>query len=146
MNNILYGCKLVCKIATGIYAGNELYCTLVEQPARLDCGTNAGISHWRKMYSKAAALTTSLSVVSFSSAFGAYYYLNDNNWLAAGLIMLSILPYSYFAQSTTNYALEDPSLEKESVAAKNLLERWGRIQALKALMGFVALVLINIEA
>jgi uncharacterized membrane protein len=145
MDNILYSSKFIAKISTSILAGNAIRCSLIDHPARLECDTNAAIAHWRRMFKIALPTEGGLAVLSFSSILYAYYLEKNNFWLKAGLIVMSILPFSYFAIMPTNNALLDLSKSMEMIRTRKLLVKWGEINTIRSLMAFLALVLINMK-
>lgn len=141
MSNLLFATKLVSKLSTSIFAGSAFYCGVVEHSATLKTGSNAGIDHWRHMYERAAPIQAGLSVVAFSSAFGAYHLTKDKYWLAAGLLMSTLIPYTLLVMMPTNKRMLDKSLDKESSTAKDLLEKWGWMHSVRSIIGLFALVL-----
>ncbi len=38
--------KFSAKLGTSLFAGTTLYCSLVEHPAMLECGTKQAADHW----------------------------------------------------------------------------------------------------
>ena len=38
--------KFTAKLSGALFAGSALYCTLVEHPSMIECGTKAAADHW----------------------------------------------------------------------------------------------------
>jgi uncharacterized membrane protein len=58
-----------------------------------------------------------------------------------GLLLVSAVPLTLVVIMPTNKALLDPSLDKRSERAAQLLARWGQLHNIRSLMSMLALVL-----
>ncbi len=63
--------ELVALLCTGLFAGAAIYITLVEHPARLECGTTLAIAEFGPSYRRAAVMQASLAVVGCLAAVAA---------------------------------------------------------------------------
>ena len=55
--------KFTAKLSGALFAGSALYCTLVEHPSMIECGTKAAADHWHvriKFYSNYRLKTCTL--------------------------------------------------------------------------------------
>jgi hypothetical protein len=128
--------------ATGLFAGAALYVTLVEHPARLACGPMMAVAQFRRSYPRGAALQAPLAIVGGLAGAGAWLAGAGTAWLAAGLLLALVVPYTVLAVATVNRRLLDPALEPDTPEAVGLLHRWGHLHLVRTAIGLVALALV----
>jgi hypothetical protein len=61
-------------------------------------------------------------------------------WIA-GVLLGSVIPFTLVAILPTNKRLLSPTLDRRSVEAERLLERWGRLHAVRSILSGIALLL-----
>ncbi len=130
--------EALATVAAGIFAGAALYISLVEHPARMECGTNLAATVFAPSYRRAALMQASLAGVGLVAAVAAWLRGGDVWWLVAGLILGSVIPFTFLAIMSTNKQLLAPGLEKASAEAATLLRRWGRLHAVRTALGLIA--------
>ncbi len=64
--------ELIALLCTGLFAGAAVYVTLVEHPARLECGPAVALAEFRPSYRRAAAMQASLAAIGLLAAVGAW--------------------------------------------------------------------------
>ena len=64
--------ELIAVLCTGLFAGAAIYITLVEHPARLECGAALALTEFRPSYRRAAVLQATLAAVGCLAAVGAW--------------------------------------------------------------------------
>jgi uncharacterized membrane protein len=79
-----------------------------------------------------------LAVVSFLAAIGAWVSTSAMAWLAGGVLILAVIPFTLIVILPTNKKLLDPSLDRSSDAARQLLTRWGRLHAVRTVLSMGA--------
>jgi hypothetical protein len=57
-------------------------------------------------------------------------------WLIGGVLLGLVIPFTLIVILPTNRKLLSPSLDKESPEARELLDRWGRLHAVRSLLSF----------
>lgn len=62
-------------------------------------------------------------------------------WLIGALLIFAIVPSTLLVIMPTNKKLLDPALNRNSEAAHRLLQRWGRLHAIRSTLGFMASVI-----
>ena len=117
---------LVALLAVGLFAAAALYVTLVEHPARRQCGAAL------------AAMGGLARVADWSRGHGAFP-------LAAGLLMVALIAFTLIVILPTNTRLLDPALDPGSAEAAALLARWGRLHAVRSGLGTLALLLLGLH-
>lgn len=137
---ILHVSENISKLSISVFAGAATYCSLVEHPARLSCGSNLAITQFLPSYRRAAYMQASLASVASISSVIAYLGDNDSKWLVAGILMFSILPYTFAVMMPINKKLLDSKIDRNSKEAKSLLERWGCRHWFRTISSLIALV------
>lgn len=116
--------EFVTTLLFGLFAGAGLYISLVEIPARRALGGATAVACWREFFPRAAFLLKNSGFVGM--AFGALSFLLTFNflWLLATLCTVSLGPITQKLLGPINNALQDSSLDIDSVAAFDLTEQW----------------------
>jgi hypothetical protein len=125
-------------IATGLFAGAALYISAVEQPARMSCGSAVALLEWRPSYQRAAMMQASLAIIGALMALVCWQQGAGRGWLVAGLAIGAVVPFTLLVIAPTNQRLFDESLKEDSAEAVALLERWGRLHAVRTCLGLAA--------
>jgi Domain of unknown function (DUF1772) len=129
-------------LATALFTGAALYISLVEHPARLLCPTAHAMEQWRPSYERATIMQAPLAVAGALLAMAAWLSGAGVVWLLAGLVLGAVVPFTLLVMWPTNKQLEDPGLDTTSALARSLLVRWGRLHAIRAGLGLLALILM----
>ncbi len=129
-------------LCCGLFAGAAAYVSLVEHPARMQCGTETAVAEFRPSYKRASLMQAALAVLGF--VFSLFAWLKGANvwWLIGGLVLASVVPFTLVAIFPTNKQLLDPSLDKASDRAHGLLRRWAKLHALRTLLSVVAFLIL----
>jgi uncharacterized membrane protein len=56
--------------------------------------------------------------------------------------MGAVVPFTLIVILPTNKKLLDPSLDKSSESARNLLQKWGRLHAVRTVLSLAALMIL----
>jgi hypothetical protein len=137
--------QLIAVLCTGLFAGAAIYITLVEHPARLECGTALALTEFRPSYRRAAVLQATLAAVGCLAAVGAWIQGQGALVLVAGLLLGAVIPFTLVAVLPTNKRLLDPRLDQTSAEAAALLARWGKLHALRSAVSGVAFLLLGFD-
>ncbi len=122
-----------------LFAGAALYITLVEHPARMECGTALAVTQFGPSYRRATVMQASLAAVSFLTAVGAWLTTSRVTWLIGAIFTVAVIPFTLIVILPTNKKLLDPALNRDSDLARQLLHRWGRLHAVRTLLSLAAL-------
>jgi uncharacterized membrane protein len=133
--------EFVSTYCTGLFAGAALYVTLVEHPARLECGTALAVAEFTPSYRRGAVMQPLLAALAFLAAIGAWRTSGKSAWLLGAILIVTVIPFTLLAILPTNKKLLDPSLDRNSDSARQLLIRWGRLHALRTVLSLVAFVI-----
>lgn len=79
-----------------------------------------------------------LALIGSLSAFLAWRFEDRTAWLVGGLLLLLVVPFTLLVILPTNKQLESRELDLRSEEAGRLLERWGRLHAIRSILSGVA--------
>ncbi len=130
--------ETLATVAAGIFAGAALYINVAEHPARMECGTRVAVTVFAPSYRRAAKMQASLAGIGLLAGVGAWLQEGDLWWLAAAVVLGSVIPFTFLAIMSTNTRLLAPELNKDSAEAASLLRRWGRLHAVRTALGLIA--------
>jgi uncharacterized membrane protein len=131
---------LVATVAAGVFAGAAVYVTVVEHPARLECGPALAIREFGPSYRRAAIMQGMLGAVGLLASVVAWYQGSGVDWLGWGLFLGAMIPFTLIVIMPTNRRLLDPALDSGSAEARDLLSRWGRLHAVRTVVSVVVFV------
>jgi hypothetical protein len=131
---------LLAIVCAGLFAGAALYITLVEHPARVESGTAVALAEFAPSYRRATRMQASLAVIGCGLAIAAWLSGAGLAFLAGGVVLGAIVPFTLVVLYPVNGRLLDPSLAPDSFEAVELLARWGWLHAVRSMAGVVAFV------
>jgi hypothetical protein len=137
--------ELIAVLCAGIFAGAAIYLSLVEHPARLECGAALAVTEFGPSYRRAAVMQVALAVVGCLAALGAWAQGRGALVLVSGLLLGAVIPFTLVAIQPTNKRLVDPALDRDSAEAAALLARWGHLHAIRSVAGAVAFILLALH-
>src|SRR5260370_42360387 len=132
---------MVATLASGIFAGAAMYVNFVEQPARLSCGVELAVTEWRPSYKRGTVMQAPLAVIGSLAALISWWFDRGLAWLVGGLLLLLIIPFTFFVILPSNKLLESRELDLRSEKAGRLLRRWGRLHAVRSILSGMAFVI-----
>ena len=137
--------ELIATLCAGLFAGAAVYVSLVEHPARLQCGPALAVAEFGPSYRRAAVMQAVLAVVGCVAGVAAWALGSAAVVLVAGLLLGAVVPFTLIVILPTNERLLDPTLDPGSAEAAALLARWGRLHALRSLASVVAFLLLGLH-
>jgi Domain of unknown function (DUF1772) len=117
--------KLLATFCCGVFFGAALYISLVQHPAALETGYDFAARFFRPMYRRAAILQASLALIGCAAALAAWLSGAGRLWLAAAVLIGSVVPFTLFVIKPVNNALLQDKVVASEVSA--LLIRWGHL-------------------
>jgi Anthrone oxygenase len=130
--------ELIATLCAGLFAGAAVYITLVEHPARLECGIAVAVTEFAPSYRRATVMQASLAAAGFIAAVVAWAQGRGAAVLIAGVMLGLVIPFTLIVILPTNTRLLDPALERGSSEAAALLARWGWLHAVRSLLSAAA--------
>jgi hypothetical protein len=133
--------KMAATVACGIFAGASLYINLVEHPARMGLETRMAALQWAPSYRRATLMQAPLAVASFTSGAAVWLLGGGVAWLVAAILVGAVVPFTLLGIMPTNHRLLEPVRDLASSDTRLLLERWGRLHAVRTALSLSSFVL-----
>lgn len=134
--------EFVAVLSCSLFAGASVYINLVEHPARMQCGVEIAATEFAPSYRRATIMQATLAALGLLSSIAAWLAGATFWWLIAGVLLGSVIPFTLIAILPTNKRLLSPTLDRQSVEAERLLERWGRLHVVRSILSGIALLLL----
>jgi hypothetical protein len=136
---------IVAALCAGLFAGAAIYINAVEHPARIACGTELAVREFAPSYRRATVMQASLAVIGCITGSVAAWVGGDG-WMAAAAILLgAVVPFTLLVILPTNNQLLNPTLDPRSPQAARLLDRWGRLHAIRSVLSAAAFVVFVVR-
>lgn len=129
---------LLALVAAALFAGAALYVSVAEHPARTALAESAALAQWRSSYARAAPLQAGLALLSFLLGAWTWWKIGDPWVLAGALLIGANIPLTLAVIMPTNRRLKAAAIETAGPETRALLVRWGRLHALRTLLGLAA--------
>ena len=130
--------QITATFACGVFFGAAVYINLVEQPARISCGTRLALAQWRPSYQRATLMQVPLALIGSLSALVASGFERRTAWVAGGLLFLLVVPFTLIIVLPTNKQLESRELDLCLEEAGRLFLRWGKLHAIRSILSGAA--------
>jgi Domain of unknown function (DUF1772) len=121
-----------------LFAGAAIYINLVEHPARMGCDTKTAATVWAPSYKRGTVMQAPLAAVSFLAGVGAWLLGGGLLWLIGAVLIGLVVPFTFIAVMPTNHQLLALGPDLSSVETRSLLEKWGRLHAVRSVLSFLA--------
>ena len=132
--------QFVATLSTTLFAGASIYINFAEHPARMGCDTKTAATVWAPSYQRATVMQASLAILGFLSGLAVWLLGGGIMWLVgAGFIGL-VVPFTFIAIMPINHQLLTPGRDLASSETRALLEKWGKLHAVRSVLSFVASV------
>jgi hypothetical protein len=134
--------EFVAVLACGLFTGAAVYISLVEHPARMQCGVEIAVTEFAPSYRRASIMQATLAALGLLSSIAAWLAGATFWWVVGGVMLGTVIPFTLIVILPTNRQLLSSSIDKRSEQTERLLARWGTLHAWRSLLGGVALVLL----
>ena len=130
--------QFLATVSAGLFAGAALYITVVEHPVRTLLDTHAAATQWAPSYQRATWMQAPLAIVGLFGGVAACLLGGGFGWLVGALLIGAVVPITFMIIMPTNQQLLDPTRDLGSAATRALLDRWGRLHALRTAISLLA--------
>jgi hypothetical protein len=126
--------QFVAVFAATLFTGAAIYINVAEHPARMECGTAVAATVFGPSYRRAAVMQAVLALVATAGGIGAWFASASLAWLIGALLVFAVVPFTLLAIRPTNKKLLDPAIDRTSDTVHRLLQRWGRLHAVRSIL------------
>jgi uncharacterized membrane protein len=111
----------------------------------MSCGTEFALREFAPSYARAAVMQATLAVIGLVAGLVDWYFSRDMWILIAALLLGSVMPYTFFVVMPTNQHIQHPALDASPTAKMRLLERWGRLHAVRTGASLVSFLIFLVR-
>src|SRR5438445_5289045 len=108
-------------LACGLFAGAAVYVSLVEHPARMECGVEIATAEFPPSYHRGTIMQVTLATVCVLSSIAAWLAGATFWWVVAGVLQVSVIPFTLIVILPANKLLLSPTLDRRLVESERLL-------------------------
>ena len=137
---------LLALVIAAAFAGAAIYINVAEHPARLALPVGALLTQWKPSYARGFAMQASLAVLGGVLGALAWWETRDGFWLAGAVVLVANWPFTLLVIMPTNLRLMATAPESADAVTRSLLERWGRLHAVRSVLGAIATLLFLMAA
>ena len=123
--------EFIAVLACGLFAGAAVYVSLVEHPARMECGIEIATAEFPPSYHRGTIMQVTLAALGLLSSIAAWLFWATFWWLIAGALLGSVIPFALVVILPTNKQLLSLALDR-SAQTGQLLRCWGTLRAVKS--------------
>jgi hypothetical protein len=133
--------EFIAVLACSLFTGAAVYLSLVEHPARMECGVELAATEFAPSYRRATVMQASLAAVGLLSSIAAWVAGATFLWVIAGVLLGSVIPFTLIVILPTNKRLLSPALDRRSAETARLLAHWGTLHVVRSALSGLALLL-----
>jgi len=125
-------------VTAALFTGAAVYINVAEQPARLGLDDRALLKEWQPAYKRGFAMQAPLALIGFIFGVWAWWLSGNWRWLLGALSLIANWPYTLRVIMPINNALMKIPAESASDQSRGLIKKWGRLHAVRSLLGALA--------
>ena len=131
-------------IISAVFTGAAIYINLVEQPARLKLTVESLLTQWKPSYRRGFAMQASLAIIAGLLGIIASILTKNKLYICAAILILANWPYTLFFIMPTNKKLMATKNEASNEEIRRLIVHWGKLHAIRSMLGLCATILFLI--
>jgi len=128
-------------VLAAAFSGAAFYVNFAEHPARLGLDDQNLLKQWKPSYAAGYTMQASLAAVSGALGLLEAWLTHDWHWIIGAVLILANWPYTLMGIMPINRKLEATAIPDAGTATRDLLRRWGRLHAVRTVLGIAATVM-----
>ena len=132
--------EFIATLAAALFAGAALYINVAEHPARMGLETRMAALQWAPSYKRATWLQAPLAMLSLLCGVAVWLLGGGRGWLVAAILIGSVVLFTLVVIMPTNKRLLASDRDLSSSETRELLVQWGRLHAIRTLLGLAGAV------
>jgi hypothetical protein len=105
--------EFVAGLACALFTGAAVYISLVEHPARMECGVDIAATEFLPSYRRATVMQATLAALGLLSSTAAWV-AGATFWLIGGVVLGAVIPFTLIVILPTNKPLLSPTPDRPS--------------------------------
>ena len=128
----------IALVTAALFAGAAFYVGFAEHPARAALDATSQVAQWKPSYARGYVMQASPAAASGMLGLLAGWMNRDWHWVLGAILILANWPYTLLGMMPTNRKLDAITPSDADRVAVALLERWGRLHAVRTALGLAA--------
>ena len=133
--------ELTAVLSCSLFTGAAVYVSLVEHPARMQCGVEIAATEFAPSYRRATVMQVITAAMALLSSIAAWLAGATHWWLVGGILIGSVIPFTLIVILPTNKQLLNPTLDRRSPQTERLFARWAALHAVRSILSGLTLLL-----
>src|SRR5712692_11259604 len=104
----------------------------------MGCDTKTAATVWAPSYKRATVMQASLAILSLLAGVTAWLLGGGVMWLVGAVLIGLVVPFTFIGIMPTNNQLLAPGRDLASRDTRALLEKWGRLHAIRSVLSSTA--------
>jgi len=142
---MLVACQFMAIFSCLLFSGAAVYITLVEHPARMECGTMIAATEFTPSYKRATIMQLALALVATFASILSWVFGGGVLWLLGTALIVAVIPFTFALIMPINKVLLDPKIDRGSDSTHHLLVEWGRLHAVRTALSLAASVVFLVS-
>lgn len=133
--------EFIAVLSCSLFTGAAAYVSLVEHPARMQCGVEVAATEFAPSYRRATVMQVISAALGLLSSVAAWLAGATFWWPIGGILLGSVIPFTLIVILPTNKQLLSPTLDRRSPQTERLFARWAALHAVRSALSGLALLL-----
>ena len=130
--------EFIATLSTTLFCGAAIYINFAEHPARMGCDTKTAVTVWAPSYKRATLMQVSLAILGFLAGVATWLLGGSSMGLLGAVLIGLVVPFTLVVIMPTNKRLLEPDRDLTSIETRLLLEKWGRLHAVRSVLSLLA--------